>query len=66
MVLFSVCFKIMLTLSCGDLSVDEMFKMPTKLSLKERRMAAIWIVVFHCNAVIQNIRNESPYECLIF
>jgi hypothetical protein len=47
----------MLTLSCGDLNVDKMFKMSTKLSLKERRMAATWMVVFHCNAVIQNIKN---------
>jgi len=47
----------MLTCSCGDLNVDRMFKMPTKLSLKERRMAAFWMVVFHCNAVIKNIKN---------
>lgn len=52
-----MCFIIMLKLSSGDLNVDRMFKMPTNLSLKERRMAAIWMVVFHCNAVIQNIKN---------
>jgi len=52
-----MCFIIMLTLSCGHLNVDKMFKMPTMLSLKEKRMAAIWMVVFHCNAVKQNIKN---------
>ena len=47
----------MLTFSCGDLNVDKMFKIPTKLSLKEKRMAAVWLMVFHCNAVIENIKN---------
>jgi hypothetical protein len=50
----------MVTLSYGDLNVDRMFKMSTKLSLK-KRMAAVWMVIFQFNAVIQNTLKIIPH-----